>query len=361
MKGFFDESGNTGTNWLDDSQPFFVYGGWLIAEDKDELAKRRFEEIFSFSNATEIKSKYILEKRKNAFWKFMQCFIYEIGAIPVFGIVDKKYMIAAKITETIFDCAYNPYVNAYLTHKSELKKALADCIFENKLLLNSFSELITKGTIDIENMIDIQKKLEIHFKNKELLDVALVINKLERLDLFKMIEEFETMSKNGTEKKWLALIAPILFDRIINIDKYCKIINENTVIYVDELSGFDSVFNDMNDMFTRKGIVSTISKVEQCNSKIKKLIQAADLLSGYINKCFINIEQYKNELESNKLWKDFIVIRDIFCEKDIVIWDYYSDSEFLDKIGKLAGYNRSQITNDKEKIIKRYFKLAIKR
>ena len=42
MKAFFDESGNTGTNWLDVSQPFFVYGGWIIAEEEEEFAPRQF-------------------------------------------------------------------------------------------------------------------------------------------------------------------------------------------------------------------------------------------------------------------------------------------------------------------------------
>lgn len=360
MKAFFDESGNTGTNWLDNSQPFFVYGGWLIDKNKEEFAKKRFTDIFSFSNATELKSKYILEKKKNVFWEFMQSFIYEINAIPVFGIAEKKYMIAAKITETIFDCAYNPYVNEYLTFRSELKSALADCIFEDKELLNDFSELIARGTIDLKNMIDIQKNLGKYFINKELIDVAMVINKLKPVHLLKMIDEFEVMSKNGTEKKWLALTEPILFDRILNIDKYCEIVNKNAVIYVDELSGYDTVFSSMNQIIARKGIVSTISKVEQCNSKTKKLVQAADLLSGYINRCFLNIEIYRNDEESTKIWKDFIAIRDVFSEKGIVIWDYYADNKFLEKIGILAGLS-SQITNDTEQIIRTNFPIAIKR
>jgi len=30
---FVDESGNTGTDWLNKDQPFFVYGGWLIPNE----------------------------------------------------------------------------------------------------------------------------------------------------------------------------------------------------------------------------------------------------------------------------------------------------------------------------------------
>lgn len=34
-----------------------------------------------------------------------------MDAIPVFGVADKRYMIAAKIIETFFDREYNPNVN----------------------------------------------------------------------------------------------------------------------------------------------------------------------------------------------------------------------------------------------------------
>lgn len=33
---FFDESGNTGTNWLDQKQPYYIYGGWMLMKDKKE-------------------------------------------------------------------------------------------------------------------------------------------------------------------------------------------------------------------------------------------------------------------------------------------------------------------------------------
>ena len=33
---YFDESGNTGTNYLDVRQPYFVYGGWLIEKEKED-------------------------------------------------------------------------------------------------------------------------------------------------------------------------------------------------------------------------------------------------------------------------------------------------------------------------------------
>lgn len=74
------------------------------------------------------------------------------GAIPVFGVADKKYMVAAKIIETFFDHMYNPNVNGYLTYRSELKKALADNVSSNEGLLHEFSRIIHDGTIELQEM-----------------------------------------------------------------------------------------------------------------------------------------------------------------------------------------------------------------
>lgn len=49
MKLFLDESCNTGTNWIDPQQPYFVYGGWLFQDDQCQKAIDKINEIFSFS------------------------------------------------------------------------------------------------------------------------------------------------------------------------------------------------------------------------------------------------------------------------------------------------------------------------
>lgn len=130
---YFDESGNTGTNYLDVRQPYFVYGGWLIEKEKEDEICESVERIFCGSRAKELKSKKGLkyEKVKELF----SILIFEFNAIPVFGVADKRYMVAAKIIETFFDHWYNPNVNGYLTYKTELKKALADSVSKNDSLL----------------------------------------------------------------------------------------------------------------------------------------------------------------------------------------------------------------------------------
>ena len=48
---YFDESGNTGTNYLDVRQPYFVYGGWLIEKEKEDEICESVERIFCGSRA----------------------------------------------------------------------------------------------------------------------------------------------------------------------------------------------------------------------------------------------------------------------------------------------------------------------
>ncbi len=75
MNLYLDESGNTGTNWSDSSQPYFVYGGWLIADDYCVAAINKMNEIFSFSHAAELKSKYILAKKVKYLYEMVNIFI----------------------------------------------------------------------------------------------------------------------------------------------------------------------------------------------------------------------------------------------------------------------------------------------
>lgn len=63
-----------------------------------------------------------------------------------------------------------------------------------------------------------------------------------------MIKEFEDVSKNGSEKRWLTLVEPILVDRILNVDIYARIFNKQVNLYVDELWGYQNVFEELSDI-----------------------------------------------------------------------------------------------------------------
>ena len=354
---YFDESGNTGTNYLDTRQPFFIYGGWLVERNSKDKICETIREIFYNSSAKELKAKngYKPEIMKKLFDKMLA-----FKAIPVFGIADKRYMIAAKITETFFDHMYNPNVNGLLTFRTELKKALADSIFLNEELLNKFSYIIQNGTIGLEAMRKIRDLLSNHFNKEKLFDVQKTIERLSDLNLQSMIEEFEFISKSGKEKRWLTLVQPVLFDRLLNVDIYAEMIGEKVDLFVDELWGYRDVFKEMEGILNKGTIIKNIKFVEQCKSHENILIQAADLLCGFIYATLNSYEITKNNETTNKIWNDFINLSLVFEKENIKIWDYYAHNSFGYRFMYLAGYTGEQREVNCNKIIKRDFLFAMK-
>ena len=358
MKAYFDESGNTGSNWLDVQQPYFVYGGWVMSDDRCTLAEQVLRECFSKSKATELKSKYIWQKRRSDLITFINRMIDEAEAIPCFGVADKRYMIAAKMCETFFDPEYNPYVNGVLTVKSELKKALADSLSENNSLICDFAELIKQGTIDLPKMRLIRDAISDHFAAK----CNIVVSTIESLsdnNLISMIAEFECITKNGAEKRWMSFVEPILFERLVSIDRLCDYINERGTIYVDELSKYEDVFARLNDIIQTGHIYKFVSSVEMRNSKTELLIQSADLLSGFVARSFGEINNVSSDVAINQMWCTLIGIRDFFSEKGVIAWEYYAKDDFVDAIARLAGC-KAHKKCPPEEIIMMQFPMAIK-
>ncbi len=80
------------------------------------------------------------------------------------------------------------------------------------------------------------------------MDVQRTISDLSDANLQEMIKEFEDVSKNGSEKRWLTLVEPILVDRILNVDIDARIFNKQVNLYVDERWGYQNVFEELSDI-----------------------------------------------------------------------------------------------------------------
>lgn len=354
---YFDESGNTGTNYLDVRQPYFVYGGWLIKNEESKEICKRIGQIFCQSKAQELKARNKLNYGKIK--ELFDMMMFDFAAVPVFGVADKKYMVAAKIIETFFDHMYNPSVNGYLTFKTELKKALADSVSTNGELLIEFSRIIHDGTLELDAMRKIERKLSEHFEKEHLFDVQKSVSGLSDSNLHEMIEEFEFISRNGTEMRWLTLVEPVLIDRLYNVGLYSEIVGERVELYVDELWGYQNVFEELSDILNKERIIKNIKFVKQCKSNENLLIQAADLLCGFVSSTLNKKEVLmKNEIV-NWEWQNFLFLDSIFDKYRIKIWDYYAHSDFIYEILSLSGYTGEKGKIDCNKIIKRDFWLAI--
>ena len=337
MKLFLDESGNTGSNWLNPDQPYFVYGGWLIPDAKCDGARKIVKTVFSFSKAKELKSKVILANKRQSFFDMAEQFINEAQALPVFVVADKSFMVAAKIVETFFDYAHNPYVNEYLTQRSDLKKALADFISQDDDLLGRFEKILNKSALDLTSMKDIRDKLTKLFLDNTLSEVGDIINQLSDKELSMMMDEYSDAPSDDISKIMSALTAPLLMQIIIGIGNSKHYFKEDIEICADELLGYTGVFGEIETICQRKKIVKNIEKITFCNSLSDPLIQASDLLSGYVARTFRDIRTVALEPESQRFWAKLVDLRDQYVEMDILLWNYDAHSSFLENISVIVG------------------------
>jgi hypothetical protein len=108
IKFYCDESGNTGVNYIDKRDPFFVLGGWLDINNKskDSIFLEKLEQILykeSEYKANKLQ-KSVKGRRK---MKEVISFLQENEFYPILTIIDKRFATAARINSILLDHVYN--------------------------------------------------------------------------------------------------------------------------------------------------------------------------------------------------------------------------------------------------------------
>ncbi|MCA9287804.1 MAG: DUF3800 domain-containing protein [Phycisphaerales bacterium] len=130
---YCDESGNSGPNYLDKGQPFYVLAGWLIPEDRvaevsigiERFRKAHFPQLPEFKTASILRNDP--QKKRGA------ALFRELGqrhCVPLYLIAEKRYCVAAKVVETFLDPAYNPLVRDAITSDVKTKQEIANTLYE---------------------------------------------------------------------------------------------------------------------------------------------------------------------------------------------------------------------------------------
>lgn len=127
---FVDEAGNSGSNYLDLEQPFYLVGGWLIPNSRLESTNIIDDVAQTLNVNGELKGTNLSGNKKNQ-REFKSMFekMEEIGCKPFLVFAEKKYCIAAKVIETFLDPAYNQKVSNSYTFDNVLKKQLAEKVY----------------------------------------------------------------------------------------------------------------------------------------------------------------------------------------------------------------------------------------
>lgn len=351
-----DESGNTGTNWLDPDQPFFIYGSWLI-EDKN---KYEIEKLFvqwrsGRQPTSEYKSNKLFKTNKSK--KSLEELLFQILdknlAKPFFLIMEKRFMIAAKIVETFFDPAYSGYFNNQLTWPVEIKRQLANVIVKNgeDSFFENFLKLLNQDTIKIELMKSLRDDLSKIFESVGLMEISVLVKNFNEESLIKMKEEFGPLV-NNFGKNFLTLTIPGVIQLLHQINLFSEINDYIGVNVVhDNLRGYDSIFQTISQNLFSDGreiqligidgryMSNNFTKLKDFtweDSKSNTYIQLADFLNGFIQytaKKSLSTRETLSSLEK-KIWKELINFREIWLDKHgsgLNTWDLVVSYEYRDK------------------------------
>ena len=141
---FCDESGNSGSNFLDTGQPVYVLAGWLVPESARADAEQRIQGLHRAvsPSAPELHGKRLLKTvRGRQAATALFCDLQDAGCIPLSLMSEKRYAIAAKIVETFLDPYYNSSITDRLGWDIELKQRLANDLYElPDMYLSEFAE-----------------------------------------------------------------------------------------------------------------------------------------------------------------------------------------------------------------------------
>jgi Protein of unknown function (DUF3800) len=141
---FCDETGSTGSRFLDPAQPHYAEGGWFISNlQRDSAAKAVLDAENRFSaSAKELKGAELVRKpRGQAFLRHVCEGVGRAGGLPFIIIVEKRYAVCSRIVETFLDPDYNPEIPVSETWDPEKRQADAELFYSrDDSLIQEFAE-----------------------------------------------------------------------------------------------------------------------------------------------------------------------------------------------------------------------------
>jgi uncharacterized protein DUF3800 len=129
---YCDESGHTGGNFLDPTQPIYAIGGWLVPTTQTcsaEAVVARIARTLA-PQASELHGhKHLRTHKGRVQAKTLFQGLRDLGSVPVFIVAEKRYVVAAKAVHTFLDPVHNPKVPNQLFNSPTRLQALADVVY----------------------------------------------------------------------------------------------------------------------------------------------------------------------------------------------------------------------------------------
>lgn len=129
VKLFCDEAGNTGANYLDADQPFYVLAGWVVPAALETLWVARLDKIAAQWDSPELHANKLWKRERGK--KLLLGVIevgLEVGCCPVLSVADKRACLALRLIDALLDPVTNPAASWLPFQQNQQRKATAKTI-----------------------------------------------------------------------------------------------------------------------------------------------------------------------------------------------------------------------------------------
>lgn len=284
---YIDEAGNSGPNYLDANEKFFVLAGWLDVDNKFENLKNGISELLGSEEGKNYKLGKSVEG-KNRMAAVLN-YMLDNNCKPFVAIAEKKYCIAARIVEVLLDPFYNDRMpkNFDDSKNFKVKKTYADILYYNldDDILADFSNAYRGKDIALDIKIGKMEKIIGRIveclQKRNQIKLANCIKGAEKNISSNLCDEIPS---NGDMVTVMSRQAPNywIFNNMLNL------LECNSIKYGYQID----VIHDIQLKY-EKNIVEVFElnkKMWQCfgeirfeDSKSNEMIQAADILAGAVN------------------------------------------------------------------------------
>lgn len=344
---YCDESGNSGPNYLDRQQPFYVLAGWVIPDSSSEAAWIAVERarLRISPQADELKSASVLRGERQKL-EGAQLFreLGRLGSIPLFLIAEKRFCVAGKIVETFLDPAFNPLLRNGITGDRDTKKEIANQLYERlpDAVLTQFAEAYRQP--DAANLlVALQAVAD---ASRQHLSPELADAMLGSVSDIQAIAEAEaTTSQPGSVEASLNM--PCLVSFLMMAEALGRVGLHQPIRFVHDTqhtyeAGYRKIFElhrGMPGLFAALpgddmpwGRLEAVAEFETADSKVRLPIQAADALAGVVNHLMrlsiAGTAPTDADIELAKLTLPGLLVADVK-----VAWPIWSD-ECIGKVAK---------------------------
>jgi hypothetical protein len=300
---FCDESGNTGSNFLDADQPVYVLAGWGVKFDGLLSASALVESSRSrYGIRGELRAKNLLKTQTGC--KAAADLIDKLSAhrcFPIFTIVEKRYAVAAKIVDTYLNYVYNPQAPKIVGFDAVACQELADLFCDiPEDLLRRFAAAYR--TLDILELKAVAFELGTIKGTKIPRGILRAIpGAVPKLSEIVGVEaKFRSAQPNNA---FGSLNFPVFVNMLCLVELLAERINTRATVHHDRIVEFEQGFRWIFDAYRSSketgkikltsGVtiplsLQHISELVMAESHSNSLIQAADILAGVLSEVSVS-------------------------------------------------------------------------